>query len=313
MTRRRSRAIPIAASSSAQFNTYGPSNCSLVSANGPSMTIPSPGPRKVRARRRAQPRRRPEQLLRVEPVMHRQQFGHQGRVLLRRPGPNLGFDVIGQHGVEHRLSPLSVRRRTGFLPRTIRPGLSRQMEAPTKQSGNTIYRMALERHPKVSTDEQNANQGAPFEGRSCDASQPRSSAMPPDGVRRRRRREQAVGTTSPGHHARSSAVNGGERIVEDRRGPRRPLRQSRRFLIDAGGHCRSITARSAPVRRAPRRNLAGSPLASFPGSRLPSSGEIAIPLVQVMVDVDPFNSGDSAAMRDAASIADGGASAEPDP
>ena len=44
--RGRPRSLP---ASSAQFTTYSPSSCSLVSANGPSSTIPLPGPRKVRA------------------------------------------------------------------------------------------------------------------------------------------------------------------------------------------------------------------------------------------------------------------------
>ena len=35
--------------------------------------------------------------------MHREQAGHHGRIFLWRPGHHLGFDVIGENGVEHRL------------------------------------------------------------------------------------------------------------------------------------------------------------------------------------------------------------------
>ena len=35
--------------------------------------------------------------------MHRQQAGHDSRILFRRPGHHLGFDVVGENGVEHRV------------------------------------------------------------------------------------------------------------------------------------------------------------------------------------------------------------------
>ena len=73
----------------------------------------------------AQPRRRAEQFVRVEPVMDGEQVGHQRRVLLRRPGHDLGFDVIGQNGVEHRFSSFAWGG-SGCRSRTFGHGLSRQ-------------------------------------------------------------------------------------------------------------------------------------------------------------------------------------------
>src|SRR5437773_3924599 len=35
--------------------------------------------------------------------MHRKQAGHDRCILFRRPGHHLGFDVIGENGIEHRL------------------------------------------------------------------------------------------------------------------------------------------------------------------------------------------------------------------
>ena len=35
--------------------------------------------------------------------MHREQSGHERRILFRCPGHHLGFDVVGENGIEHRL------------------------------------------------------------------------------------------------------------------------------------------------------------------------------------------------------------------
>jgi len=38
----------------------------------------------------------------MQPVVNLMQIGHQRRVLLRCPGHDLGFDVIGQDGIKHQ-------------------------------------------------------------------------------------------------------------------------------------------------------------------------------------------------------------------
>ena len=79
--------------------------------------------------------------------------------------------------------------------------------AATKHSGNTIVRMALERAATSFRLMNRTRANAPYSRRrSCDASQPRSSAMRRDRERPiRRRRRQAIGTTSPAITATTAA------------------------------------------------------------------------------------------------------------
>ena len=76
--------------------------------------------------------------------MHRQQAGHDSRILFRRPGHHLGFDVVGENGVEHRVLLRWAGRIGCLLQGRFGPDHP-DIWAATKHSGNTIYRMALER------------------------------------------------------------------------------------------------------------------------------------------------------------------------
>src|SRR5260370_1334666 len=52
---------------------------------------------------RAKPRRRPDAPLLLEAVVHLAQLDHQRRILLRAPGCDSVFHVIGEQGIEHGL------------------------------------------------------------------------------------------------------------------------------------------------------------------------------------------------------------------
>jgi hypothetical protein len=93
-----------------------------------------------------------------------------------------------------------------------------------KHSGNTIYRIALERGVAgSSTDEQNASQRAPVK-ETVMRRQPATIIC--DAVRLRATQPASSQAGDwydvTGHHRYygSSAINGGERIAEDRRRPR---------------------------------------------------------------------------------------------
>jgi hypothetical protein len=53
--------------------------------------------------RRPQPRRRADLFILVDPLVDPFQIEHQGGILLRRPGSDFVFDVVGQDRVEHGL------------------------------------------------------------------------------------------------------------------------------------------------------------------------------------------------------------------
>src|SRR5882757_9262321 len=130
--------------------------------------------------------------------MHPEQAGHHGRILLWRPGHHLGFDVIGENGVEHRLLLVGL----AGLAAPLKDDSARIIPtsgAAMKRSGNTIYRIALERGVTGARLMNRTRANAPpSRRRSCDASQPRSSAMPPDRAHCSRRcGKRAIGTTSP--------------------------------------------------------------------------------------------------------------------
>src|SRR6266480_6677557 len=75
------------------------------------------------------------------------QIGHDSRVLLRSPGRDVSFDMIGQDRVVHRYLS-SFWARSGL--RTFRRSEFRHQRAPpTKHSGNTIVPIRLERAAKA--------------------------------------------------------------------------------------------------------------------------------------------------------------------
>src|SRR5262249_4938743 len=77
----------------------------------------------ARAGRAAEPRRRPELSVLPDPAVRRAEAGHQGRIFLLCPGHDVGFDMIGEQGIEHQ--GILVRWTDG-LPRTFGPRGNRQ-------------------------------------------------------------------------------------------------------------------------------------------------------------------------------------------
>src|SRR5205085_12588054 len=78
--------------------------------------------------RRTQARRWSETSVLFEPLANFVQIDHHCGVLLRRPGHNFGFHVIGPYGVKHR-SPASfaaISTRWTFGPRKVRQSESQK-------------------------------------------------------------------------------------------------------------------------------------------------------------------------------------------